>query len=94
METGDIITVIFTVFLLLIVGYAIYAYVMQTPYYHYAGVISIAAVLVLIYITKSSVYERNLDLHGPNTPPYDSRRFFRWNADKPRDGGKRKHKRS
>ena len=74
MHILDIVTIVLTVFLLIIVGFTIYAYVKRSSYSYYALGISIAGVLGLAYFTRSTDDETYKDYYGHFKP----QRGLRW----------------
>jgi hypothetical protein len=68
MHILDIVTIVLGVFLLIIVGFTIYAYVKRSSYSHYALAISIAGVLGLAYFTRSTDDETYKDYYGHLKP--------------------------
>jgi uncharacterized membrane protein len=95
----DILTVVVILVVLGMIGFTIYSYVKNSQYSHYALAVSIAGVLSLILITRTTGLEKELDMSlGSTSSPGDPRRSLRWGKESKIDLGlgsgrkKRKHK--
>jgi hypothetical protein len=86
MNIGDTITLVLLLLVLGGVGFTIYAYVTKHHLSHYALGISVAGIIALIFITKSSGNEQQLDwitdTWKGSLGESDSRRKYRWGGKK------------